>query len=691
MKGLLVLALLAATLRETAAEELTVTAGWDEQTFVGARDRIEVKLGRALTAEDGRIGLVLDSTDLTGLFRPLETSLVYGPNSVALPAGEHELVVSRVSASGEWTEIARLKLKVRTRGGFDTASVVPVADVANKGQVAEGHHPDEPAPPRTTFQDFTAQVGFRTEHVRDDFAIRTNVNVTGVSFRDEALRFGTMGLEAPRIDLAAWGVEVQKGWAKLTAGQVAIGSQRHLASAFASRGLVLTLSPGRVFSLQAGVMNGTAIVGWDNVLGVATEEHQVRTATLGVELVPSRPGGFRLELSALDGSVQPLSGFTQGAIQSAEKSRGGAVRLLFAEPSQSLVVDAGFSRTRFRAAKDPQLEEDLEVLEIPDETRNAQYADVTVTPFPTITVSPTTQASFSVALHHERVEPQYRSVAAFTQADRMQNGVDVNGTLGPLALQGSFQWLEDDLDELPNILKTKTNRSAGNLALSLPVLFGREGTPAAWAPSITLNGERIHQYGADVPENADAVLSFIPDLVGTVAGAQVAWQLSTVQLGYRFGWSFQDNRQPDREQADLRTTTNGITASVAPLASIGLQVEVAFERADNLETGRSDRTRRLSGSLSWQPFSRTSLSVSASTTLGRDRERTSENDSEELAAEAAQGFALGKLLPLSGEGVRGRVFVRYASRRASSFDRTFGFDSFASGWQWNTGVSLSLF
>ncbi len=328
---------------------------------------------------------------------------------------------------------------------------------------------------------------------------------------------------------------------------------------------------------------------------------------------------------------------------------------------------------------------------IPDKTRNAQFADVTVTPFPSIVVSPTTQGTFSVLLRHERVAPQYRSVAAFAQADRLQNGFDVNGTLGPLSLTGSFLWMEDNLDDVPSILKTKTNRAAGNLGVALPTLFGSPEKQATWLPVVSLNAEQTHQFGASIPVNADALETFIPDQVGTVAGAQLSWQAGIVQLGYRFGWSFQDNRQTGREAADLRNTTNGISAGFTPFGNLGLTVELSLERADNLETGRRDETRRLGGNLSWQAFPQTNVQVIASTTLGRDAARTSENDSQELAAELSQGFKLGKILPLSAEGVRGRAFLRYSNRLSSSFDATFGLQNSTAGWQWNTGVSLSLF
>ena len=674
-----------------AAEELTISSGWDETAFLGARDRVELQLSRPLLPEDGSLGVVLGTLDLSALFEPVPTGLVYGPGGVPLPAGEHDLVVNRVAGGNEWTELARFKLKVRTRAGFDAASVVPVADLANKGQVAEGHRPETAAPARETFQDLTTQLGWRSEHVRGDFAIRTNVNVTGTTFRDEALRFGTLGEEAPKVDLAGWGVELTKGWAKLDLGQVSFGTQRHLVNAFASRGAVLTLSPGSVFSFSAGATNGSQIVGWDNFLGLATAEHRMLAGTLGLEMIPSRPGGFRLELSMLDGSVQPVAGFNQGAVQSAEKSQGGAARLLFSDTAQRLRLEAGFARARFQAAEDPELEEGLDVTAIPDVTRNAQFADVTFTPFPSIRVSETTTASFSVLFRHERVDPQYRSVAAFAQADRLQNGFDVNGSLGPLTLTGSFLWAEDNLDDLPNVLKTKTSRAAGTLGLALPALFGSPAKQAAWLPVVAVNAEQTHQYGASAPVDAELVASFVPDQVGTGAGGRLSWQVGVFQLGYRYGWAFQDNRQEERESADLRNRVHGINAGLSPFGTVGLTVELSFERADNLETGRTDETRRLGGSVTWQPLRDTTLSVLASTTLGRDAERTSESDSKELAAEVSQAFRFGKVLPLSAEGMRGRAFVRYANRLSSSFDRTFAFETSTAGWQWLTGLSLSLF
>jgi hypothetical protein len=42
-------------------------------------------------------------------------------------------------------------------------------------------------------------------------------------------------------------------------------------------------------------MNGSPIVGWDNPTGLQQDENRIFSGTLGVELLPNRPGGLRIE------------------------------------------------------------------------------------------------------------------------------------------------------------------------------------------------------------------------------------------------------------------------------------------------------------------------------------------------------------------------------------------------------------
>lgn len=297
------------------AAELKVEPGFDGSKWIAPRDPVTLRLSRAIAPEEGRLAVAIGEVDVTAMFETVPGGLAWRRDAVPLPPGEREVVVSLVSASGEWTEIGRFPIRVLTRRGFRKASVKPSLDLTNKGQLDQQQIPEDSFSSRDRYQDLMGQASIATEHARGEATVRTQMNVTGVTYVNEALRFGEKGPHAPMVDLSSYKVELERGPLQLAAGHVMFGSNRHLINGFDSRGVVLTLGAGRPVSFSLGAMNGTGIVGWDNFLGLQNREHRVFSATLGFELIPSRPGAARLETSLLRGSVRPQAGFNEGAVR----------------------------------------------------------------------------------------------------------------------------------------------------------------------------------------------------------------------------------------------------------------------------------------------------------------------------------------------------------------------------------------
>src|SRR5262249_27076499 len=158
--------------------------------------------------------------------------------------------------------------------------------------------------------------------------------IAGSSFRREALRFNDRGVRAPKVDLSSYAMQIQHGQQRFIAGHTTYGAHRHLINNFASRGLSLTLPMGNRADFSVAALNGTNIVGWDNFFGIANRRHQILSGTLGFEIFPERRGGLRLEAGVLDGWVEPRSGFNQGSVTDAERSRGLSFRLLLTDKAQ---------------------------------------------------------------------------------------------------------------------------------------------------------------------------------------------------------------------------------------------------------------------------------------------------------------------------------------------------------------------
>src|SRR5688500_3097080 len=211
-----------------------VTPGFAVDDWLDPDARIELLVSPPLPPEAARLAVLVGDTDMTPLFTAAPDRLTYDAGALGLPAGETEITVHLVTPDDRWTEIARIPIRVRTRGGFEKASFDPRLDLGNEGQVAEGHAPDESRPPRNTYQDLTAFTGFTTVHERDGWTVQTQLNTTGVSHREKALRFAQEGDAAPRFDLSDYRIEVERGIARAALGHVSFGGNRHLIDGFGS-------------------------------------------------------------------------------------------------------------------------------------------------------------------------------------------------------------------------------------------------------------------------------------------------------------------------------------------------------------------------------------------------------------------------------------------------------------------------
>lgn len=625
----------------------------------------------------GALAVMIGDEDWTAMFEPAGRGLRLRPGGVRLPAGERALVVYAVAADG-WQELRRTSLRVLTRGGYERVDVTPTVEGTNKGQVGIGRYPDEAPTPRDTFQDVGASLGVTTTAVKNGWTTTVAGNVVGVSNQAEALRYAERQEEAPRLDLASYKVSTGNGTVTLAVGHVTFGAHRHLFNGFASRGLLASLRLGPRADVSATATAGSALVGWNNPLGIQDGEHRMAGVTLGLELA-ERPGGLRVEGSLLTATLLPRAAYNQGGLLDVERNTGAGVRVTATDPAQRVRLDGGMARTTFGNPLDPLLSGGASLVAVRDESRTARYVDVSYA----LVQRP--GGSLSAAFRHERVEPLFGSLQSFVRADVLQNTVDANGTLGPVAIQASAAWSNDNLADVPSVLKTFTRAQQVNVALPLASVVRGDG--AKGLPAITYALNRTHQYGGALPGNSDFEASHVPDQVSTNQTVGAEWQLATWRAGYRLNRSFQDNRQPGRALADLANLTHNVSLGVSAGVRADLGVELAYEGAENREQSRIDATRRVAVNASLRPTTLSTVTALVSrTTLGNDVD-TGAHRSTDISLQATQTIPFRRP---SGKP-SAQVFVRYARMSLWLLAPDTGRVDERRLWTINTGVTLSVF
>jgi hypothetical protein len=180
----------------------------------------------------------------------------------------------------------------------------------------------------------------------------------------------------------------------------------------------------------------------------------------------------------------------------------------------------------------------------------------------------------------------------------------------------------------------------------------------------------------------------VPDQVSAVHGLGLDWQGGQWRASYKIDRSSQDNRQPEREQADNANLVHGVSLGYTPVPAVTVGLELGLERADNREIDRTDRTLRAGLSVDWQVTSATALGARWSQTEATDDARLRENDGSDLSLQVTQRL---NVLTLGGWALPGQAFLRFGRQTSRTLDREFQAGDARRNWTINTGLSLAVF
>lgn len=636
---------------------LKVTACWPSDRFRDADELIELTLDRALNAGE-TLALVIGTLDVTHLTDGNGTRVRYRPNKSALGAGESPIAVY-VVRNAKWSQVASLSIKVRNRLGLDEGRVLPTVDVNSAGQLAQGGNA-APTGGRERYQDLTLRVGAESNLTRDAWRIALQANTVGVSREDQRLQYETLQGGAPQFDLSDYKAELTRGMSKVQIGNLSASNQKMLLDGFSSRGIGGTVQVGPRATVNANVMNGTNAVGWSNALGISRSEHRLTSAALSLEMIPSRPGGFHVAVTGLDGSVLPIANFNQGSVTDAEQSTGYGGQLGLSNPSERIKFTGGLARSRFTNPVDRLVAGDSTIVAVQPVTRTARYGEMTVQVLKEHRIRDSLRMDLSAVVRHERVDPLYRSLGASTQADLQSNAVELNGTIGALALAGRFGRTNDNLAGIASILTSRTNQSALTAAMPLSAVIGLKG--AWYLPQLALSREGTHQFGDGVPANGEFAESDIPDQANVNTTAALDWTRNTTTLNYRWNSSAQDNRQVGREMADIDGTVHALSLGYAPTEAVNVSLETSRERQSFAETDATQQLHRIGAIARWKVTPLTDLSTNISRSSSEDPAAGVTSNNTELQFEASRAFTLYRMIDNQPQG---RVFIRFARVLAS--------------------------
>jgi hypothetical protein len=659
--------------------------------WIGKDQPVILRITDRPPASEGRLAIFIGTNDMTGLCTAQRSGeLRCSPGMLQLPEGERDIAVYLVKSASDWQEIARLPLKVLTGAGLEVSQLTPRLDLNEASQFDEGSSSAAGSPPRSDFNDLAGQGGFATKWRRSGWELRSAWNLVGTTVQQQSLRYGTRGEDAPNVDLTDYLVELERDGGQLAIGHVSWGNQPLLLTGLSNRGLTYRQKVGSRMDFGFTAQSGQRLTGYSDMLGITGSDNYIGGASAGVEFLKDRPGGLRLNLMYLDAETLSNLDFNTGQVPDAQENNGYDVQLTGSTAGNRVRGSAEFASSRYTNPDDPVLSQGLDLVPVREETNDARSLDLAVDILQNRPLGASTSATVTLGFQHLRSDPLYRTVGAFVTGDREANTGTLNAMIGVFSFQAQHSDAEDNVDDLPTILKTKTRNTLVSYGLPLRALFAAgDGTSPAWLPeSLSQSYSRMHQDGMNRPVSFDPS-THIPDQVTQNITTGLSWSFWRVNLGYQFSLGDQDNRQPGRARADFQDITHGVSLGLQLTQGLRLGLGLNATDADDRELALQRNTDNYTFDLDWQVGRGFGFRGNYTLTEADDTQGLTDNRSWTTLTELNYRFELPALW--ATRRLPGQVYLRYASQGNDLTDNVFGLSSYPRTWAFNGGFNISLF
>lgn len=678
-------------------------------SIISATLPLEFRLAAPLASAQGQLTLLVNGNDI-GSFLQTSDALHYvlEPAQFALPAGE--LVIELVfEPTGGGEPITLLLATVMLRGNGDEATGqvdpgIPPDGTALAGQDGSAGQPEggqvgsEPTPPgfkpkaelqaglvssRRTLNGTTTdivtrelglQLGLRYESDDDGRRLALGSNFVGNSVQNKAVRFGTAGSAAQKIDLNDYLLEFQTASARLSLGAASMAGNPLLGQSFDNRGISSTYRWNSGFDVAMTSQSASALIGGNPLFGFTDVQRRVSAVTVGWEAMPDQPGALRIETTSLTGSVgrglnQPLvpAGFNapqpiappvgSGASPSPEHSRGLGLRVQWAPVNSIYKVDAAYAKSTSYQT-DP-------ITGLPTTTgRNAYFVDGTARVFDDAADAGQRARRLVLRVRHEFADTDYRSVAGGMMGDIRRTLLGAEGLFGPVQAQYNHSFGHNNVSRIVGLPVLQTVTDTLSLALPLSRLMSDPQAPAgqepqdasnpisnstalalappgpsgSWWPTLQLGWQHNRQKPVDLP--ASVLPALVPAVATTNATMNAQWSRNQWTWSGGITYGMRDNQQAGSENEDQRA--HGVQAQVQWQVSPDFSTTMGLRRsrATATDTGVAQIQNGLDLGLAWQHDTGWIISAQYGSNGDRDSIATQENRGRNWQLQAGKTWKL---------------------------------------------------
>lgn len=331
-------------------------------------------------------------------------------------------------------------------------------------------------------------------------------------------------------------------------------------------------------------------------------------------------------------------------------------------------------------------EQEIVVIPVKPVTKTAFYADINYDLLKDVKLGGERTLSLTLSGRHERIDPQYQSLGATITADQLRTVLGFNASISGATIQFQQEWLEDNLANVPTILKTQTRNTSLNVNVPLQSIIG---STSRFLPVLSYSYQRTQQVGINfpIPELSAFDPTEIPNQITQQHQAAIQWTFDELSFGYQFSSSFQDNRQPGRENADFFNLSHQLSLSWQPSPRFQLTVGYNFSSAQSQEEGITRFNSSPTIGVSWEFIKNLTLAINYNLTSDRDSLNQRFTQATGLEAILTWRFNLNNG---SGTLIPGSAFIRYSRQSNLNRDNVFGLSTDSTVQVINAGLSISF-
>jgi hypothetical protein len=571
---------------------------------------INLKLGEVLRVKvtdivsplpaPGETAIFLGDLDITSQMQRKGDEFVYKSDLLPLAIGEQTLTIYRNTTPEKWESIATFLVKIELNLVPNPTATSPLVSPDNqtnfinfnpkfnvnlKSQVAESHNSGTVTSADATSLQVSFNGDLSAKYQIGTGTLQGKANFVGSPLKSEALRFNDLKERAPLVDLSSYSIDFTSGDAKFALGNVCFGNNSLLVNSVCTRGITGNFKLNSFADLSVAHLSTTSIVGFENILGIEQGENTLTGGSLGLQLMNNASGGVRLETTLMNGSRLPITNFNVGEIVDAEKSDGFGFRVTAANDNGRWRADAGFARSTFTnvGANDPQLSQGAKIVALQAVTKNAWYAETSFDVLKDIKLDNTRNLSLSTNIKLEQTDPQFGTLGTSVSPDRFQGQYGINASIAGASVQFQHSNSEDNIDRLPNILKTKNQSDTFSLSVPLQTVVQDKNV---LIPTISYSYQHTAQNGS-IASAANGNFndpSKIPNQINVSQNIGLGWRFSdAISFDYKFSSTFQDNRQVGRENADFSNLGHQFSVGWQSSQQLRFNLGYNFSSNQNIE------------------------------------------------------------------------------------------------------------